>query len=56
MEKEQTSTIKLQRLESLKHTDNEVKDLLVGSAVASRISELEPFIMQLPSTLPILSD
>ena len=30
-----------------------MRDLLVGGDVTSKISDSEPFIMQLPSTLPI---
>lgn len=62
LDREQSSNIKLQRLESVSHKDNQVIDLLLGNqdaklgSVVTRISELEPFIMQLPSTLPLSTD
>ena len=30
-----------------------MRDLLVGGESSSKISEVEPFLMQLPSTLPL---
>ncbi|CDW74297.1 UNKNOWN [Stylonychia lemnae] len=50
LEKEKSSVIKLQRTENFKE-DGELRDLLMNQYNAQN-SQVEPFLIQLPSTLP----
>ena len=53
---EEKSVLKLSRVESFKE-DVEVRDMLIDkdSALLKSSTELEPFLLQMPATLPFFS-